>query len=457
MQPTKSFLVLISVIILQVIILFVFSIDYDKDILGLSGGYVIKASKSNSTYQPSRMQVLAINLFPIFNRDQSLTQTFPIGQMFDLSVIIYDFDGVGINNISLIISRKRQILTTANLLCEKQGDVNFCIEGLWNAINVKAGSNLYTVKITGFDNSGKYVSKIQDINISFRRVSNTKLCKELIQNHNKPTVDRANIVFVGFGYQNVTGKTPQDALKYVAKTVIDINGQNKGLFSVEPFKSNKNKFNFWYINKLGSIGDCKSVSGECHLESALPFAESCVVPNKYITTLVDNNTAASGSGGRYATLSAIVVDSTFDKENLGGLFVHEFGGHSFGRLRDEYIVFFEKMVDYETSNSSFRQGKNCYAGPKHTAEEALENAPWKYLIGNGCGQHGIIDCIPGDENYYVEIGIFEGCAKDGLGIFRPTRVSIMGGDPKYQPPYPYSFGLWNEKLITDELNKLKGG
>ena len=76
---------------------------------------------------------------------------------------------------------------------------------------------------------------------------------------------------------------------------------------------------------------------------------------------------------------------------------------------------------------------------------------WKEFIGNGCKEEKIIDCIPEDENYNLEIGCFEECTYKS-GMFRSAFSTIM----RNHITNPYSFGLWNEKLIKDELDKFSG-
>lgn len=77
------------------------------------------------------------------------------------------------------------------------------------------------------------------------------------------------------------------------------------------------------------------------------------------------------------------------------------------------------------------------------------NAPWRGLIGNGCGRDGVLDCQLQDPLYNLEVSCLEGADKVGKGVFRSTRNSIMNN----QDVPPYSFGLWNVKLIQDKLNK----
>jgi len=69
-------------------------------------------------------------------------------------------------------------------------------------------------------------------------------CKEVFPWHNGPVNERVNLVFMPFNYENIEGFLGK------VKTLVDINNIDNSFFSVEPLKSNKNKFNLWYVNQL---------------------------------------------------------------------------------------------------------------------------------------------------------------------------------------------------------------
>ncbi len=402
-------------------------------------GYAIRNKKSST----SSITFLDIILKPVVygNANEDLTQTFPIGQMFDLDVLFYDDQDIGIRNIQLNVQLNRKILARINLPCETQGDMILCGDRTWNAVKVPTGTNVYTTKVTGKDKLGNFISNTKEFTLTFKSV-NTGLCKELIPKYNKQTPSKINMVFLGFGYDNI------EALKLIANSMLDLDANNYGLFSVEPFKKNKNKFNFWYISTLLPLpAECVSTNANCNILN-LSIAENCPYGNKYIVGLGDG-IFQSNSGDRSVAISVPVSqDLPLDDEStIGKIFVHEFGGHAFGELGDEYVVYPDEQYEFESDTSIFADHKNCYAGPQHTMEECFQNAPWKDYIGNGCGKNRVIDCKEGDRNYNLEIGCFEGCNKVGLGIFRPTINSIMN----QFDTLPYSFGVWNEKLIRDEF------
>lgn len=401
------------------------------------------------TSSPWRLAM--IDLKPIPEYGATIHSTHPTGQMFNL-VVLFITDTpettTFIPRIQVVVSKssanKKKAFGTIKLLCERKGQAQtiVCRDGVWNAINTPMGTQVYTTKISGRDSNNGVISLSQDFTLSFRAVD-PGLCKELIPGHNNPHQNRANVIFVGAGYESK--KEPAALVAHIAKTVVDFTGRNLGLFSVEPFKSSKDKFNLWYIDKIIPGAICL---GNCPSSEIMSLAENCPYGNKYVVNFA--NGGSTQVGDRIMFFSAF-MPIVFDQ--LVGPFVHE-SGHLFGRLADEYVLFPTKRHEDVTSSSIFANHKNCYAGPQHNQQECVEQAPWKALWGNGCGKKGVIDCTPEDPAYPLEVGCFEGCLKDGLGIFRPTRNSVMssiGGEA-----YPFGpFGPWNEKLIRDELNKIK--
>ena len=84
-------------------------------------------------------------------------------------------------------------------------------------------------------------------------------CNELFEDYNNINADKINMIFLGHGYEN------EDILKKLSQKILTFDGNpiltnmydketnefvdkqlRWGLFSIEPFKSNKNKFNIWY-------------------------------------------------------------------------------------------------------------------------------------------------------------------------------------------------------------------
>jgi hypothetical protein len=233
---------------------------------------------------------------------------------------------------------------------------------------------------------------------------------------------------------------------------------NGSVLELEPFKSNKDKFNFWYVDEIIPLNRCqRSILGgttstriTCD-DNQYRLNEHCAVDNKYVTRMINDDFRSSAGGWIHMSMVPRDGDSyrVFTKEGLAlsfsdpGLFSHEFG-HQFGDLRDEYV---EEEKPF-SGTREITQG-NCYFGISKTEDECLQNTQWKEFIGNGCKEDGIIDCEHREDDLYnLEVGCFEGCLYTSAEIYRSTFNNIMRSHNRD----PFGFGEWNEFLIQEKID-----
>ncbi len=272
-------------------------------------------------------------------------------------------------------------------------------------------------------------------------------CLELIKGHNSLAEKRINIVLVGFNYSSL------DSFLSIANKVIE---GNHGLFSFEPFKSDKCRFNIWYVNQIGAAKDMQMnrngvILGKQSYELADVctkklgyFREETTPANLYFSdrmfTFFIINKPRGGSA--YSTLQAgnreFLRNEPFNQYYFGlkGALVHiteegkpfisprtgtriDFGtdgweshfyeqvlsfSHEFGHAfttpygYEEYNPHnYKYLIDEYTSIS---QSKIFEGDKEHsncfigTINECMseKNKVFGDLIGNGCGKDGVIDC-----------------------------------------------------------------
>lgn len=143
-----------------------------------------------------------------------------------------------------------------------------------------------------------------------------------------------DVVFVGDQYGDLD-KFRENVLSY-----IDVSGKENGVFAVEPFKSNIDKFNFYYVNQsvdlsceLGCFGLDRLVC--CDDNEVKNVASQC--PSDQVIVLVDTKEFC-GASKDYSTVCAI------DDPRAGLVLVHELG-HTIGDLGDEYSYGVEGETD----------------------------------------------------------------------------------------------------------------
>lgn len=249
------------------------------------------------------------------------------------------------------------------------------------------------------------------------RIAGTN-CVEVIYGHNKPDSDRINIVFVPFnlskenmiailpyyidsagtGFTTTVTKNSRKKTETGFETINKTQTLNfKGLLAIDPFISNQDKFNFWYIElpQDVTVPSTPPTKNYCLGYCISDIEETCGVPNLYAVNLCNAACISYGSwGSNEAYLShSYSAEAKFDPYSIP-VFVHEFG-HSFGDLKDEY---------YSADGKSSSGYPNC-APDQQTAEQW-----WGDLVGQGEGS--------------LQIGYFHGCSYSPDN-FRPSNSSLM--------------------------------
>ncbi|MEK6860661.1 MAG: dockerin type I domain-containing protein [Nanoarchaeota archaeon] len=260
-----------------------------------------------------------------------------------------------------------QFLIDTSLLAERENPyeifVNFIFEG-----------KLYQEKVGQFT------------------IDSEEHCLEVIPGHNNPDDEsRMNVVFVGLGYSGV------GTFKEYVDMSVGFDGEGDGIFSLEPFKSNKDKFNLWYVDIIGVEED--NLNFDVILVEDLNLNSVCLFSNK-VTNAFFNSDFRSHAffGGGSIDSFPELSDVNSNRVSVRTV-VHEFG-HGYGYLFDEYTEHpgvFNQII-----------GKNCFSKGVDVGDPDCMTDLDYCIDGDG---YCILGCNPVDRDCIIEptCGVGDGC------------------------------------------------
>ena len=236
-------------------------------------------------------------------------------------------------------------------------DINFTIPNSPGYLRFRTGAIFDHQTEIRFDN----------IRYNSPKFSENTSCKQIM--YKGDSAQKIDIVFVGSGFED------QNQFESTIRFVINEDGDQNGLFSFEPFKSNIDKFNVWMVDMYETYvmynhpakGWIYGTLLEQHARDACPFENEIallsIYPRHRSYSPTGSLTALSGQGSHISysfmgceVLGTCPYPSEFDEDNPYSilcdgngnctwdanntsekqrLFVHEFG-HSIGGLWDEY-------------------------------------------------------------------------------------------------------------------------
>jgi hypothetical protein len=307
-----------------------------------------------------------------------------------------------------------------------------------------------------------------------------------LNNLNDP--NRFNLIFVMIGekWNSLTSFEREEQLKKIISTSLD---GNVGLYNVEPYKSNKEKFNILYSdnvflinektpNYLGSYLTDETIELSSGYQK---FRLGIDLPNTKFIIIERDNSFFPASGNLCDKTDSILlynfpesfelclnngytIDKCYTILGIDRFILHELG-HYLAWLGEEYET--DNLFDetdyiklwgfnlndglvgdiayyspYFTSDFCSKNEWNTYiCNPSDkVVKECIQNAGWKDLIGNGCGKDGVIDCDKSDPNYPLEVT----CQYSNAGwpksilsanLIKPTKVSLMDERNKLYDKY----------------------
>jgi len=301
---------------------------------------------------------------------------------------------------------------------------------------------------------GNTKSYLEDNFVDLSNVSEN--CVELIPGHNNMNKNRINIVYVGIDYEN------KNNFYALIKSTFAYDKNPYSLLKLEPWTSNKSKFNFFFVNEIGNVTSriVRENRGSEAVSEINRLVDLCDADDPEIIALI-NWSFGSGNFGKMTRIS--YLENSNLVEMASKVINHELG-HLIFVLEDEYISNDRRDRLYAPGegklkgtcyympnaeiNCALQNNKYVCSTTDNVIAECQESSPWRDLIGNGCGKDGVIDCDESDPNYYNEVGCYLGCKFPNL--FMPERKSIMHGDADY------GYGLYETRRICNVIKKRTG-
>ena len=180
-------------------------------------------------------------------------------------------------------------------------------------------------------------------------------------------------------------------------------------------------------------------SGSLLWQFPLQVAADNADPSAGVRNTTDEEFA--GMGGKYYNTSSLQGWFT-SKGNWRNIVVHEFGGHGFGRLDDEYWY---DPVSASASDNTKRDKYHTWAVPFClNTSSTYENAPWQAEL---LDQLDVFSQV--DARYAERSGLFQGASGYALNRWRPEMVSCMIDNRLY-------FSTWQRMLIVKRIMEKAG-
>ena len=218
-----------------------------------------------------------------------------------------------------------------------------------------------------------------------------------------------DLVFIGDAF---TDKDMASGGKYEQKMQAGM----EQLFSLEPYKSLRDRFNVYTVKAVSPnvefASDAKHAIDEDNTK-VFEYAKKALGDNPdRILACVIYNTEAQISRS-YCTM--YVEDGScvaYLMDDISTVLNHEFGGHGIAKLKDEYVEPGQELLTIPNEVKAYMDEIWAYgAGANVDYRNNPSEVKWAHLIT--------------DSRYANDVGIYEGSYTYGKGAYRPTLNSMM--------------------------------
>ena len=230
-----------------------------------------------------------------------------------------------------------------------------------------------------------------------------------------------NLVFLGEAYVD-KDMEPGGLYEQTMKEAME------QFFSYEPYKSFRNRFNVYAIKAVSANGvfvEDASHAINMNDKKCFEYVQKVANPNDnplMVTVIYKHFTwdvVASGVAKTYDDGSFVAYIQTGITDP--GVLMHEAGGHGFGQLWDEYIIYKEGALPESSRAEVDNRWNNWGIGANVDWRNDRSTVKWSHFLNDSRYEN-------------EELGIFEG-AVYRYGVYRPSYTSMMSnaGSPFNAP------------------------
>ena len=251
-------------------------------------------------------------------------------------------------------------------------------------------------------------------------VNPDRACKATV--YNGPSSSKADILIVGDQFMS-NEELDSGVRSLIDYASVQTNTPSEGLFSIEPFKSNKEKFNIWILaaqNQIAHKADPRKPSegSKPVVSDVFKIASQC--PQRDYIIVISKTPYRSFCYFQKPGPCLVSLPGRYP----GRLLLHEFG-HGFATLGDEYYTEINQE-DYSGRIEDLTPLAGLLANCQPTQAAAQE--AWGHLVTEG-GKIGYYPTCGGD------------CGTACASFIRPTQNSIMNNQNcKESSPQPCPSG-----------------
>lgn len=313
--------------------------------------------------------------------------------------------------------------------------------------------------------------------------SNPRGLQPLIAGHNNADADRINLIIVGTGYASTEQflSTARRDIAFDTAPILDRNEHvasrpvtnlSYGVFAIEPFRSNKSKFNIWYYpTQVTTTSALTSQYSNASQFFDLPFSSVIFFRNPTVSpgsTAFPSNVPAGLAIEKQSIQFGVTTVDRYPSVIPGADVVAHELGHSLFNLRDEYLspargtIFGHNCARNQAEAQTLWGSVVGQVDPFYYEWKASMQAHGLWIATSATvainpKDGSLLDNTHNPSEDEIRVGYVTGGCLQGNAVM-PTQTSLMSNSASAQfgQVYPPVFGSANRRVIEHVLGLFAG-